>query len=81
MMRLYDADDDNVKPGNLVRDIDDLLLRGIEAQHQQSLNLIVICQACCQDYKVVDYDNVILVSLNNDWIDLVKIMRRNCGLS
>ena len=44
-MRLYDADDDNVKPGNLVRDIDDLLLRGIEAQHQQSLNLIVICQA------------------------------------
>ena len=49
MMRLYDADDDDddddVKPGNLVRDIDDLLLRGIEAQHQQSLNLIVICQA------------------------------------
>ena len=45
MMRLYDADDDNVKPGNLVRDIDDLLLRGIEAQHQQSLNLIVIFQA------------------------------------
>ena len=42
MMRLYDADDDNVKPGNLVRDIDDLLLRGIEAQHQQSLNIIVM---------------------------------------
>ena len=49
MMRLCDAGDDdddaNVKPGNLVRDIDDLLLRGIEAQHQQSLNLIVIFQA------------------------------------
>ena len=39
---MYDADDDNVKPGNLVRNIDDLLLRGIEAQHQQSLNIIVM---------------------------------------
>ena len=40
-MRLYD-DDDDVEPSNLVGDIDDLLFRGIEAQHQQSLNLIVM---------------------------------------
>ena len=42
--KLYDEDDDDgndVKPGNLIRDINDLLLRGIEAQHQQSLNIIV----------------------------------------
>ena len=41
MMRLYD-DDDDVEPSNLVGDIDDLLFRGIEAQHQQSLNIIVM---------------------------------------
>ena len=43
--KLYDEDDDDghdVKPGNLIRDINDLLFRGIEAQHQQSLNIIVM---------------------------------------